>query len=271
MEGWIKIHRKIQDNWLWKEKRKFSKFEAWMSLLLKANHKENKILFGNDIINIKAGSFITSEVKLADEWNWSRNTVRTFLTLLQNEKMLNKFCTTKYTMLSIENWALYQFEEQQIEQQVEQQIEHQKDIKLNTNKNDKNIKNEKNEKNIIKEKGKKETEIDKIINANFTDKEIIETIYEFIKMRKSIKKPLTTRGLELMIKKLYTLSTNIDEQIMILNNSIMNNWQGIFALKKDNFSKSNKGSFDDFKDLWEEARIKDEQTGNGSNNNTFGW
>lgn len=241
MEGWIKIHRKIQDNWLWKEKRKFSKFEAWMSLLLKANHKENKILSGNDIINIKAGSFITSEVKLADEWNWSRNTVRTFLTLLQKEKMLNKFCTTKYTMLSIENWALYQFEEQQNEQQVEQQIEHQKDIKLNTNKNDKNIKNEKN---IIKEKEKKETEIDKIINANFTDKEIIETIYEFIKMRKSIKKPLTTRGLELMIKKLYTLSPNIDEQIMILNNSIMNNWQGVFPLKQ-NTSKKQKINYEE--------------------------
>lgn len=35
-----------------------------------------------------------------------------------------------------------------------------------------------------------------------------------------------------MINKLYKLTTNIDEQIEILNNSIMNNWQGIFPLKQ---------------------------------------
>ena len=35
--------------------------------------------------------------------------------------------------------------------------------------------------------------------------------------------------------------------------------------------KNNTGSFDDFKELWEEAKSKDEQTGNDTNNNTFGW
>ncbi len=149
MEGWIKLHRKIQDNWLWQEKRKFSKFEAWVSLLLKANHKENKILVGNEIITIQAGSFMASEVNLSKEWAWSRNTVRKFLLLLKKEKMLTQTCTTKYTIISIENWALYQFNEQQVEQQIEQQIEQQVNIKLNTNKNVKNDKNVKNGRNNI--------------------------------------------------------------------------------------------------------------------------
>lgn len=83
-----------------------------------------------------------------------------------------------------------------------------------------------------KKKEKKSTEFDELINSNFTDEELRNTVYEFIKMRKAIKKPLTTRGLELMINKLYKLTTNIDEQIEILNNSIMNNWQGIFPLKQ---------------------------------------
>ena len=86
-------------------------------------------------------------------------------------------------------------------------------------------------------------------------------------MRKAIKKPLTTIGLELMIKKLYRLSTNVDEQIEILNNSIMNNWQGIFPLKEEN--KNNKNGINDFKELWEEA--KNDQTGNNTSNNTFAW
>lgn len=85
---------------------------------------------------------------------------------------------------------------------------------------------------IGNKKEKKSTEIDDLINSNFKDEELRNTVYEFIKMRKAIKKPLTTRGLELMINKLYKLTTNIDEQIEILNNSIMNNWQGIFPLKQ---------------------------------------
>lgn len=129
-----------------------------------------------------------------------------------------------------------------------------------------------NETKNKKEKNKKknETEFDQLINQNFSDEELKNTIYEFIKMRKAIKKPLTTRGLELLIKKLYTLSTNIDEQIKILNNSIMNNWQGIYPLKQELKSK-NKGGIDDFKELWEEAKKEDEQSGNSTSNNTFGW
>ena len=129
-----------------------------------------------------------------------------------------------------------------------------------------------NKTKIEKEKNKKknETEFDQLINQNFSDEELKSTIYEFIKMRKAIKKPLTTRGLELMIKKLYKLTTDIDEQIEILNNSIMNNWQGIFPLKQE--SKTNKkGDFNDFKELWEEARKEDEEAGNSTDNNPFGW
>lgn len=135
---------------------------------------------------------------------------------------------------------------------IEKEIEIDKEI---------NIKKEK------KKKEKKETEIDILINDNFNDEELKETIYEFIKMRKAIKKPLTTRGLELLIKKLYKITNNIDEQIEILNNSIMNNWQGIFPLKTE--TRNNKGGFDDFKELWEEARKEDEQARNNANNNTF--
>ena len=106
--------------------------------------------------------------------------------------------------------------------------------KLNGNNN---IINNNINKNIKKEKEKKETEFDSVINENFTDEELKQTIYEFIKMRKAIKKPLTTRGLELMINKLKKMTSNTNEQIQILNNSIMNNWLGIFPLKEEEKQK----------------------------------
>ena len=100
---------------------------------------------------------------------------------------------------------------------------------INTNDKTKDIKTNKKE--------KKETEFDSVINENFTDEELKQTIYEFIKMRKAIKKPLTTRGLELMINKLKKITSNTNEQIQILNNSIMNNWLGIFPLKEEEKQK----------------------------------
>ena len=51
--------------------------------------------------------------------------------------------------------------------------------------------------------------------------------------RKKIKKPMTERAEELIIKKLGNLSDNEEEQIAILNQSIMNSWQGVFPLKED--------------------------------------
>lgn len=87
-----------------------------------------------------------------------------------------------------------------------------------------------NKKEIKKEK---ETDLDKILNEKVKDEDLKITFREFMKMRKAIKKPLTTRGLELCIKNVFQLSEDKQEQIMILNNSIMNNWQGIFPLKEE--------------------------------------
>lgn len=69
-----------------------------------------------------------------------------------------------------------------------------------------------------------------IIDA-FTDNEELRTsLIEFAKMRKMIKKPLTDNALNLIIKKLSKLSSDEDEQIAIINQSIENSWQGIFPL-----------------------------------------
>lgn len=117
MEGWISLYRKIQEHWLWTKRRKFSQFEAWISLLFKANFKDTKIMIGDNLVEVKRGSFITSEVKLAEEWKWDRSTVRKFLKTLEEQEMIQKNSTTKYTSISIENWELYQDTQQQNRQQ----------------------------------------------------------------------------------------------------------------------------------------------------------
>lgn len=88
---------------------------------------------------------------------------------------------------------------------------------------------------------KKPSTYDSIIEE-FTDNEDLKTaLYEFIKMRKLIKKPMTDNALKLLLQKLTKLSGDTGTQIEILEQSILNNWQGIFPLKADadNFSSQN--------------------------------
>ena len=89
--------------------------------------------------------------------------------------------------------------------------------------------------NIIIKDNKKERkptrEYDTIIDLRVRDEQVKTTIYEFIKMRKLIKKPMTNRALELMISKLQRIADNPQTAVEILEQSIMNNWQDIYELK----------------------------------------
>ena len=52
-------------------------------------------------------------------------------------------------------------------------------------------------------------------------------------MRKRIKKPLTDRAKELILEKLEQLAPGDEQkQIKILDQSVMNSWQGVFELKE---------------------------------------
>lgn len=92
-----------------------------------------------------------------------------------------------------------------------------------------------------RKKEKKQTNYDSIINESIQEESVKQEIYEFIKMRKLMKKPLTDRALKLLISKLKKLSSIPAEQVQILDNSIMNNWQGIFPLKNNNGYQNNYG------------------------------
>ena len=131
------------DNPLYKQKRKFSKFEAWIDILLSVNHREGKVLIDYSVETVNRGEFITSEVKLANKWNWDRKTVRKFLTLLQQEEMILKSSTKRWTSITVINWDKYQLDGQEVGQGVGQGVGQDRDRGLDTNKNDKNDKNDK--------------------------------------------------------------------------------------------------------------------------------
>ena len=106
--GWISLHRKILEHPFYKEKRKFSKLEAWIDLLLQANHKDNKFILGNEMVEVEKGSFITSELKLMERWGWGKSKLRTFLKMLEDDNMIVKKTDRKKTTITICNYCVYQ-------------------------------------------------------------------------------------------------------------------------------------------------------------------
>ena len=77
----------------------------------------------------------------------------------------------------------------------------------------------------------KENKKEKFDFSNLTD-DLKQAMIDFIEHRKTIKKPLTVNSFNLILKELDKLGRNELERIQILNQSIMNGWQGIFELKE---------------------------------------
>lgn len=217
MQGWILLHRSITENPLWQDKP-FSKGQAWIDLLLMANHAPAKLLLGNKIIELGRGQFHTSELKLAEKWGWSRKKVRAYLNLLDNQKMATTEGTTKGTTVTIEKYSLYQ-DGGTTKGTTEGTTKEQRKNNERTTKGTqtKNVKNVKNEKEIYKD----------------IPEAILETVKDFEIHRKSIKKPMTEKAMELMLKKLNRLSEgDIGKSKLILEQSIQNGWTGIYQLKE---------------------------------------
>lgn len=96
-------------------------------------------------------------------------------------------------------------------------------------------------KNIKKEKNKKRKTFEEVIAENNCSEELESSIRDFIDMRKTIKKPMTSKALELLFKNLEKLTNLEEEKIAILNQSIEHSWQTVYPLKTNNMRNSSKG------------------------------
>lgn len=110
VEGWNKIYRSIQEHWLW-TCEPFSRGQAWIDLLLMANHKINKIMINGTLEVVERGQRVTSIRKLADRWTWSTKKVTHFLEQLVKDNMIEYVSDTSKTVITILNYDKYQGKE----------------------------------------------------------------------------------------------------------------------------------------------------------------
>lgn len=107
--GWIKLFRCIANDTMW-EQKPFSRGQAWVDLLILANHKDGYITVRGVDVEVKRGQVGWSEKAFSKRWGWSRGRVHRFLTLLehQTEQKIVQHKTNVTTVITILNYERYQ-------------------------------------------------------------------------------------------------------------------------------------------------------------------
>jgi len=147
--GWIKLHRSLAESNLWKSE-KFTKAQAWVDLIIGANHKKGSFWVRGIEVKLERGQIGWSEITMAKRWGWSRSKVRRFLGWLKSDQKITQQAIHKITtIVTLVNYELYQRHDTTDGTIKEQQ----KDNRRYTNKNDK-----KNTNTIASERAKKKKE-----------------------------------------------------------------------------------------------------------------
>ena len=142
-DGWISLHRKFTENWIWKENRVFSRAEAWLDILMSVNHIEKKFAIKDKLFIVKRGESIHSLTTWGKRWKWDKSKVRRFLNLLQSDSMVVLTNEQKTTRLTVCNYDSYQ----NIRIDVEPKLKRKRnavETHLTPNNNDNNINNDNN-------------------------------------------------------------------------------------------------------------------------------
>lgn len=141
--GWVKIHRKLLENplaekpsWAW----------LWVVLLLRANHKDAKVMMNGTEVTLKAGQFITGRNSLASQTKMSATSVERALKYLETVQQIGQQTYSKYRVITILKWKEYQIDGHESGQQADTKRTA-SGQQTDTNKNDKKEKNDKNDKN----------------------------------------------------------------------------------------------------------------------------
>lgn len=147
-KGWIKLHRQIQDCWMW-ECEKFDKAHAFIDLILLANHADKKISINGKPTVISRGQFFTSRLKLAERWRWNVKKVDRFLNDLEYDQTVSVSRSKHGITVSIVNYSVYQEQGgNETDNGEDNERDNRRDNRRDTNKNDKELKNERNIYNV---------------------------------------------------------------------------------------------------------------------------
>jgi hypothetical protein len=142
VKGWISLDRKILKHDIFKFSKSYSRLEAWLWLLFRANYIDNDVCIGNEIYKLKRGQMIISQLKVRLLFGWSNTRLSNFLKLLKKTGSIDFNTNNKMTIVTILKYDTYQLNQYQKQTNKETKTK-QKNINNNINKENKEIRESK--------------------------------------------------------------------------------------------------------------------------------
>ena len=188
--GWIKIHRQIQNHWIWDNP---DYLKAWIAILMTVNHDEKKIIIHGELFECGRGESFLSLSNWTKTFGkgWTMRKTRTFFELLKNDLMIDTKGCRKTTHLKVCNYDSYQ-EHPTSKRQAN-------DKQTTTNKNDNNNINIYTHENVEQSSTSESVKNEKGIEINYQslidlfNKEFEGLLPKVVKLTNSRKKAIKNR------------------------------------------------------------------------------
>ena len=104
-ESWIKLYRKSLESAVFQNS---NLWQVWCYCLMRANHKEVKILWNKEEETLKEGTFIVGRLEGAKQCKMKPTTFYLQLKTLQKLENIKIESFNKFSIVSVVNWRIYQ-------------------------------------------------------------------------------------------------------------------------------------------------------------------
>ena len=210
---WIKLYRKTLENPI--IMKDGDHLAIWTWLLMKAAWCESDCLFDGKRIRLMPGQLPPiSRRTISSELQISESKVQRVLKSFENEHQIEQQMGAKSRLISLLNWGEYQ----NSEPQNEQQVNHRRTTSEPQVNTIKEYKNKRNKEYIYSD----------------VPEEIKKPFMEWVAMRKSLKKPITTKtAVTRALNKLDSLSKNPAKQRELIEYAIYKNWLSFYPIPQE--------------------------------------
>ncbi len=232
MDGYIKLHRRILESAVFDNP---VLFKIWAWCLLRAAYQGHDCVIGRQKVRLEPGQFIYGRIQCSEQLKMSQSTLNTYLHMLEGMGSLTIAPNTKFSVITVCNWAMYQSGE--MPDQTDWQMDNKKTTNQTTDQTTNELTKEKQtDTNKKEKKGKKEKNptVDQLLSFledQEPNEELREALGEFVRYRAGCA-PLTLLSLSKARERLAELSGgDAATARAIVNQSIVSGWKGLFAVK----------------------------------------
>lgn len=256
-QGFIKLNRKFFSHRMWEAARTFSECEAWIDLIQSARFEATVTIerIGGREIKYGRGQYPASNRYLARKWGWGEQKVKTFMRKLRTDKMIEVEKSQGMNIVTLCKYDVYNgHNSDDISPESPSMvlvIRELSDVKTQPVTRSLTCDQPTDNPNFKKEKKEEERitispyspprEYEKI-NFDFLDTRLREHFFQWLDYKTSKGQMYKNRrSIELCYKRLIVKSQgDCGVAVAIIEQSMANNWNGLFDLQQHKDANSNK-------------------------------